>query len=169
MAHQLFIRYPQQAEGGLSKRKSALVSRVSLARNAAALDLGAHLYLGVGEEASGGRKRQSLLANVFEAVIGAIYLDGGYQAAARFIRRFCMSDESPADIDWKSRLQELIQRSHRVTPTYHLANAAGPDHDRTFQIVVHLGRKVLGKGTGKSKKEAEQAAAAAALKKMGNK
>ena len=167
VAHQLYVDYPLENEGSLSKKKSQLVSRPSLAHWAAELDLGSHLFLGVGEETSGGRSRQSLLANALEALIGAIYLDGGYAASARFIREWCMGRHgSLEETDYKSRLQEVLQKKYKVPPTYELAHSAGPDHDKTFQVVVHLGKKVLGRGSGKSKKEAEQAAARNALESM---
>lgn len=138
-----------------------------MAQRGAELDLGAYLYLGVGEETSGGRTRLSLLSNAIEALIGAVYIDGGYLAASRFIRQWCMKEHANLEeTDYKSRLQEVLQKKYKVPPSYELARAAGPDHDRTFEIVVHLGKKILGKGQGKSKKEAEQAAASNALGKL---
>ena len=164
VAHQLYLNHPGENEGTLSKKKSQIVSRPGLAHCALELNLGAYLYLGVGEESSGGRSRQSLLSNALEALIGAVYLDGGYHAASLFIRRWCMSrHDKLEETDYKSRLQEVLQKRFKVPPSYEMTHAAGPDHDRTFQVVVHLGRKVLGKGHGKSKKEAEQAAARKAL------
>ena len=166
VAHQLCADYPQDDEGSLSKKKSQLVSRPSLAHWAVELNLGAYLYLGVGEDSSGGRHRASLLANALEALIGAIYLDGGYQAAGHFIRQWCIGRHgSLTETDYKSRLQEVLQKKFKVPPAYELTHAAGPDHDKTFQVVVHMGRKVLGRGSGKTKKEAEQAAARDALEK----
>lgn len=164
VAHQLFADYPLEDEGTLSKKKSLLVSRPSLAAWGEELGLGARLYLGVGEETTGGRTRQSLLANAVEALIGAVYLDGGYEAAAAFVRRWCAGRHgSLAETDHKSRLQELLQKKHKTPPTYELASAAGPDHDKTFFVVVRMGDRELGRGTGKNKKEAEQAAARDAL------
>ena len=167
VAHQLFAEYPDDPEGSLSKKKSLLVSRPSLAAWAEELGLGVHLYLGVGEETSGGRTRQSLLANALEAVLGAMYLDGGYDAAANFIRAWCARKHgSLLETDHKSRLQELLQKRYKTPPNYELASAAGPDHDKTFSIVVRIGARELGRGTGKNKKEAEQAAALDALSRM---
>jgi ribonuclease III len=167
VAHQLFLNHPREDEGALSKRKSLLVSRPALAQRASDLNLGAYLYLGVGEETSGGRGRQSLLANALEALIGAIYLDGGYPAAARFVRTHCMGTaEGPPTVDFKSRLQEVLQKRYKSPPTYELARTEGPDHDRTFEAVVRLGKKSLGRGQGKSKKEAEQSAASDALERL---
>lgn len=167
VAHQLFDEYPADAEGGLSKKKSLLVSRPSLAAWGEELGLGAHLLLGVGEETTGGRSRHSLLANAVEALIGAIYLDGGYGPAATFIRGWCSRKHgSLLETDHKSRLQELLQKRHKTPPSYELASADGPDHDKTFKILVRLGDKELGRGAGKNKKEAEQAAARDALSRI---
>ncbi len=164
VADYLYVNFPGENEGGLSKRKSHLVSRTSLAHWAAQINLGSFLLLGVGEESSGGRSRQSLLANALEALLGALYLDGGYHAAARFIRPWLDGlKELHPETDFKSRLQEVLQKKFRMTPAYEMTHDIGPDHDKTFHISVHLGKRLLGKGTGKSKKEAEQAAAARAL------
>ncbi len=167
VAHQLFAEYPQEPEGTLSKKKSLLVSRPSLAAWAEEIGLGAHLYLGVGEETTGGRARQSLLANALEALLGAMYLDGGYDASAAFIRAWCSrKHRGLMETDHKSRLQELLQKKHKTPPTYELTSAAGPDHDKTFSVLVRIGARELGRGTGKNKKEAEQAAASDALGRM---
>ena len=167
VAHQLFAEYPAEPEGTLSKKKSLLVSRPSLAAWAEEIGLGAHLYLGVGEETTGGRTRQSLLANALEALLGAMYLDGGYDAAAAFIRAWCASKHRALlETDHKSRLQELLQKKHKTPPTYELTSAAGPDHDKTFSVLVRIGPRELGRGTGKNKKEAEQAAARDALGRL---
>lgn len=167
VAHQLFVEYPGEPEGALSKKKSLLVSRPSLAAWAEEIGLGAHLYLGVGEETTGGRTRQSLLSNALEALIGAMYLDGGYEAAARFVRAWCARKHgSLLETDHKSRLQEMLQKRYKTPPNYELASAAGPDHDKTFSVLVRIGTRELGRGAGKNKKEAEQAAALDALSRM---
>lgn len=167
VAHQLYVEHPKTPEGDLSKKKSSLVARPSLAAWAEELGLGAHLYLGVGEESTGGRTRQSLLANAVEALIGAMYLDGGYEAAARFVRSWCAGKHVDLlEADHKSRLQEVLQKRHKTPPVYDLASSAGPDHDKTFSVVVRLGERRLGEGTGKTKKDAEQAAARDALERM---
>jgi ribonuclease-3 len=164
VAHQLYQDYPKEDEGSLSKKKAQLVSRPSLAVWAGELNLGAYLFLGVGEENSGGRERHSLLSNALEALIGAIYLDGGYSAAERFIRRWCIENHgSLAEVDYKSKLQEVIQKKFKVPPSYEMTEAEGPDHDKTFRVLVRLGKNELGHGEGKTKKEAEQAAARNAL------
>lgn len=167
VAHQLYAEYPDETEGVLSKKKSLLVSRPSLAAWAEEIDLGSRLYLGVGEETTGGRTRQSLLANALEALLGAMYLDGGYDAAARFIREWCARKHRVlSETDHKSRLQELLQKKHKSPPTYELTEASGPDHDRTFSMTVRIGGRELGRGAGKNKKEAEQAAARDALSRL---
>lgn len=167
VAHQLFAEYPDEPEGSLSKKKSLLVSRPSLAAWAEEIDLGRHLYLGVGEETTGGRSRHSLLANAIEALIGAMYLDGGYDAAAAFIRAWCgRTHGGLTETDHKSRLQELLQKRYKAPPSYELTASAGPDHDKTFSVLVRIGPRELGRGTGKNKKEAEQAAARDALSRM---
>lgn len=167
VAHQLYVEHPGLPEGDLSKKKSSLVSRPSLAAWAEGLGLGTHLYLGVGEENTGGRTRQSLLANAVEAVIGAMYLDGGYEAAARFVRSWCAGKHVDLlEADHKSRLQEVLQKRHKAPPVYELTASDGPDHDKTFSIVVRLAETELGRGTGKTKKDAEQNAARDALQKM---
>ncbi|MFA6004682.1 MAG: ribonuclease III [Elusimicrobiota bacterium] len=166
VAHELFSLHPEEAEGGLSKKKAHLVSRTSLAHWAAEMNLGAYLLLGVGEDTSGGRSRQSLLANAFEALIGAIYIDGGYAAAAQFIRSFLAKHQPKTECDYKSRLQEVLQKKYKAPPTYETTSSEGPDHDKTFQVRVHFGKRILGHGPGKSKKEAEQAAARDALQKL---
>jgi len=167
VAHQLYVDYPGEPEGRLSKIKSQLVSRPTLAHWAAELNLGAYLLLGVGEETSGGRSRQSLLGNALEALIGAIYLDGGYGAAETFIRQWCIGRHgSLAETDHKSRLQEVLQKKFKVPPVYELKSAEGPDHDKTFEVFVRIGKKTLAHGVGKTKKEAEQSAARNALTAM---
>jgi ribonuclease-3 len=167
VAHQLYADYPQDEEGSLSKKKSQLVSRTSLSHWAQELNLGTYMYLGIGEESSGGRHRQSLLSNALEAIIGALYLDGGYQAAGRFVRHWCMGRHGHLkENDYKSHLQELLQKRYKIPPTYETTQAVGPDHDKTFEVLVKLGRRILGQGKGKSKKDAEQSAARNALEAL---
>ena len=167
VAHALYSEYPDEPEGNLSKKKSLLVSRPSLAAWGEELDLGAHLLLGVGEESTGGRTRQSLLANAVEALIGAIYLDGGYEPAAKFVRAWWSTKHADLlETDHKSRLQEILQKRYKSPPAYELTSSTGPDHDKVFQVLVRIGETELGRGGGKSKKEAEQAAARDALTKL---
>lgn len=168
VAHRLYELYPDEDEGGLSKRRSLLVSRPALARWAEEIGLGSHLYLGTGEANSGGRRRPSILADALEALLGAVYLDGGYAAAGAFIRRWLLSREALyEETDYKSRLQEVLQKHHGAPPVYGVVQTTGPEHEKTFLVKVGMGRRTLGRGAGKSKKLAEQAAARNALERLG--
>lgn len=168
VAHRLFLDHPGEDEGRLSKLKASLVSRATLARWAEQIDLGPHLKLGAGEESTGGRERPSILSNALEAVIGALYLDGGYEAARKFVTtRFLTARDEFVESDFKSRLQEVVQKRHKVPPDYRLLETSGPDHDKTFKVTVLVGSRTLGSGKGKTKKEAEQDAAQNALKRLG--
>lgn len=169
VAHQLYESYPDEDEGRLSKRKALLVSRPSLARWAGELGLGSFLFLGTGEDSSGGRLRPSILGNALEALIGAIYLDGGYTEASAFIHRWFLDQHAKVvETDYKSRLQEIMQKRFKSAPVYETLKATGPDHDKTFAVTVRLGARTLGTGQGKSKKEAEQSAALDALERLRN-
>lgn len=166
-AHRLFERYPECDEGRLSKMKASLVSRATWAALATGLDLGRFLLLGPGEESTGGRQRPSILSNAMEALIGAVYLDGGFEAARRVVEaHFPKFGEGFEETDHKSRLQELVQKRHKVPPSYRLVKTIGPDHDKVFAVKVQLGARTLGVGRGKTKKEADQAAALDALKRL---
>jgi ribonuclease-3 len=165
-SHWLFKRYPSDDEGKLSKLKSQLVSRASLVVWARSIDLGQYLLMSPGEESTGGRDRESLLANAFEALIGAIFLDQGFQKAQLFIIRFLSKKKRIVETDYKSKLQELIQKRFKVPPTYLVISETGPDHAKTFLMEVRIRRRLLGKGEGRSKKEAEQSAAFQALKSI---
>ncbi len=170
VARLLFDEHPEEDEGRLSKHRASLVSRASLAQWAESIDLGRYLRLGSGEESTGGRTRPSLLGNALEAVIGAVFVDGGFDAANDFVHR-CFLDERGEFIetDFKSRLQELVQKRHQSMPEYAILKATGPDHDKTFNVEVTFGAKKLGEGTGKTKKEAEQEAARDALQRFSEK
>jgi ribonuclease III len=163
----LMERFAEADEGELSKRRAALVNAKVLARKAVELDLGTELKLGRGEEKSGGRRKASILAAAYEAVIAAVYLDSGFLAARSLVASHFQGDleHSPAEslIDHKSRLQELTQRLYRETPRYTLVNQSGPDHDRAFVAEIRVADRLCGRGEGKSKKEAEQQAALQAL------
>ncbi|MEM9555936.1 MAG: ribonuclease III [Acidobacteriota bacterium] len=162
----LFRRHPDEPEGRLAKHKSYLVSAPALADFARSLDLGAVLRLGVGEERSGGRDKASILADVVEALFGALYLDGGLEAARGPVERFLEAAEarrSARALDAKTRLQELTQSQGRGLPSYVLVTAEGPDHAKTFTVECRLDDRVIGLATGRSKKDAEKSAAAAAL------
>lgn len=171
VAQELFGRLPQASEGQLTQLRAALVRREALARAATSLGLGAHLRLGRGEERGGGRRRPANLAAAFEALVGAVLLDQGAEAASRFVLT-ALSDEltkvlkGEPWLDVKSRLQQLIQAQGQPPPRYRLLSAKGPDHDRRFTMAVVVGERTLAVGGGKSKQEAEKAAAAAALREL---
>jgi ribonuclease-3 len=168
VADALFHQYPLYTEGQKSKIKASVVSTHSLARHAERLRLGDHLILGRGEEKTGGRFKQALLADAYEALIAAIYLDGGLEAAEAFLRRELKDaiDEGSAPSfsrDHKSALQERLQALGRPLPEYRVSGEAGPDHRKTFTVEVVVNGEVLGAATGRAKKEAEQEAARLAL------
>jgi len=172
VADVLFHQYPNYDEGQKSKIKAAVVSTQSLARHAERLQLGEHLILGRGEEKTGGRFKQALLADGYEALIAAIYLDGGLDAAEAFLRRELKDaiDEGSAQTfarDYKSALQERLQALGRPLPEYRVSGEAGPDHRKTFTVDVIVHGDVLGSATGRAKKEAEQEAARLALERLG--
>lgn len=165
----LFRRRPNEAEGELSRLKSAAVSAPALAREAERLGLGAWLRLGIGEERSGGRTKASLLADSLEAVFGALYLDGGLPAARRVIEHYLergCSAEPGATLDAKTTLQELAQGRGWELPVYRVTGETGPDHDRRFEVEVRVGGEIVERGFGRTKKEAQQQAAAAALARL---
>jgi ribonuclease-3 len=171
VADALFHQYPDYDEGQKSKVKAAVVSTQSLARHAERLRLGEHLILGRGEEKTGGRFKQALLADGYEALIAALYLDGGLEAAETFLRRELKDalDEGSAQSfvrDYKSALQERLQALGRPLPEYRVSGEAGPDHRKTFSVEVVVNGEVLGTATGRAKKEAEQEAARLALIKL---
>ena len=164
----LFSNFQGEAEGQLTKLRSRLVSRDALRTHAAALDLGHYILMGRGEEASGGRERTSTLADAFEALIGALYLDGGLDVAKNFILTQTRADlaklaEEPADFNPKGDLQELLQSISPRSPVYELVSQSGPEHEKTFVSQVVWEGIVLGEGTGRSKKQAETSAALEAL------
>lgn len=167
----LYRRHPADDEGVLSARRAAIVSASGLARLAARLDLGAHLLLGEGEALRGGRVRPSLLASAFEALVGAIYLDLGWDVARDWIHAWA-GNELSADLTMstlkspKSRLQEHTQRTSGERPVYRLLQAIGPDHEKQFRIEVVVEGRVLGTGNGSSRRTAETAAAAEALETL---
>ncbi len=169
-AEYLYKKFPQMPEGELSKLRSSLVCTASLCDYANSISLGDFLYLGKGEENSGGRQRPSNLENAFEAVIAAVYLDGGLEKAKNFVLGFLNSSIETHHIsfkDYKTLLQEVIQQNHEETLNYVITGESGPDHDKRFEAEVHLNSNVIGRGTGKSKKQAEQEAAKEALQLMG--
>jgi ribonuclease III len=171
LSQKLFEKFPDADEGVLTKSRAKLVNASSLAEHARKLNLGAHLILSRGEETSGGRERASTLADTFESLLGAIFLDGGFDAAREFILREFATDfstlaESSGIENPKGELQELLQAKSPDAPEYQLISAEGPDHNRQFICAVLHDGKELARGSGKSKKAAESDAALAALKKL---
>jgi ribonuclease-3 len=164
----LYKKYPEKPEGELTALRAALVNTVSISDAATKLGMNEYLLLSRGESKDTGRARGIILANAFEALIGAIYLDQGYTPAYGFIdaQLFHKTDEVVEKRLWqdaKSRLQELAQEKLAVTPTYNLVDQSGPDHDKIFTVAAHLGREKIALGEGRSKQEAEQDAAQKAL------
>ncbi|MBR3632631.1 MAG: ribonuclease III [Elusimicrobiaceae bacterium] len=160
VANYIYGKCPHSEEGVLSKIKSNLVSRHNLYLWAKELDLGRFMRLGHGELATGGRQRDSILSNAMEAVLGAVYLDGGYEAAEQVVLPWVRTQTLNQDGgDFKSMLQEYVQKHSREVPTYEIVQTVGPEHDKTFTVEVSLNGKRLGIGKGHNKKSAEQAAA----------
>jgi ribonuclease III len=169
-SHFLYTAYPEYPEGILTNIRSSLVKTKTLSQISEMLHLGDLLFLSKGEEESGGRKNQSLLADVFEALLGSIFLDQGIDVAKTFLEKqlFTYAQEmvdKKAYVDYKSHLQEVVQEKTKISPLYRVVKSEGPDHDKTFWIEVISENITLGTGTGKSKQEAEQAAAKDALEK----
>ena len=160
----LYINYPDKPEGELTKLRASIVCEPTLALCTEPLELGKYLYLGKGEDHTGGRKRKSILSDALEAVIGAIYLDGGFTNAKEFVIRFIMTDIENKQLfyDSKTILQEVVQGKHESL-SYELVNESGPDHDKNFTVDVHIDGKKISSGTGHTKKAAEQQAAYQAL------
>lgn len=166
----LYKNFPEMPEGQLTLLKKTLVCSQSLASFARELELGDYIFLGKGETKSGGATRQALLEDSFEALTGAIYLDGGLECAREFVLRFiCKAVETHNTVftDYKSRLQELIQQNPDVTLNYVITGERGPQHMKTYVAEIHINSNVFSHGSGKSKKAAEQAAAREALELMG--
>jgi ribonuclease-3 len=171
LSRELFDRYPHHDEGPLTKIRAQLVNQSSLAAHGRALGLGEHLILSRGEQLSGGRERPSILADAFEAVLGALFLDGGFDTArAVIIERFrdvlVNIETTTVSDNPKGALQEILQATSSEAPQYQVLSASGPDHDRSFECAVYHKGEEIGRGSGKSKKLAESQAAAAALARM---
>lgn len=166
----LMRRYPDAREGALSKMRASLVRASTLADKARMLHLGDWLHLGKGEEKTGGRDKESILAAVYEAILGAVYLDGGYEPARSAVECHFTEDVAatidPGATDFKTRLQERTQRSLRLSPVYTVVDAEGPDHARRFVTEITIGGRSFGRGAGTTKKSAEQAAAMVALARL---
>jgi ribonuclease-3 len=165
----LIRRFPEKSEGDLSRMRAALVNSMVLSEKAARLNLGPLLRVGKGEERSGGRDKPSILAGAFEALLGAVYRDGGYDPARRLVERYFAADIKEKKLgqqDYKTRLQEISQMLFRALPRYRLVSESGPDHDKCFVTEIALGGTLLGKGEGKTKKQSEQEAAKQALHEL---
>lgn len=169
VADALYRKYTRMPEGELAKRRAVIVSARTLAGHARRLDLGKYLFLGKGEKLTGGRNRPSILADAFEALVGAIYLSRGWEEAKAWVVRELkptVKSEYPEDTDHKTVLQETLQAQGKGLPEYELLGQKGPDHDRTFTVGVRVGEEILASGVGHSKKEAEREAAREALALM---
>ena len=169
VAEHLFRNFPDRPEGELTRMRADMVCEQALADVANRLNLGAYLLLGKGEEQGGGRKRNSILADAVESVIAAVFLDGGMEAARKLIETFILCNvpvNRPNNQDYKTALQELIQQKKNQVLSYALTGQSGPDHDKQFFVAVSLNGEVVGKGSGSSKKRAEQEAARIALEKL---
>lgn len=171
-ASRLYSTMPDSPEGDLAKIKSAVVSEDSLSEIAVAIGVSDMLVLGKGEELSGGREKKAILADAVEAVIGALYVDSGFKAAESFVLKLIDPHISTIALhgnwrDFKSVLQEYVQKRYKTTPVYKLEGKSGPDHAQVFSVSVDVHGKVFGPASGKNKKEAEQAAAKDACRKMG--
>ena len=169
VAEYLYRTFPDRPEGELTRMRADMVCEKTLAAVAGRIDLGRHLLLGNGEEQGGGRTRNSILADAVESVIAASFLDGGMEAARAFIQKFILVEvpvKKLHNIDYKTGLQELVQQKKNQVLTYTLVGQSGPDHDKRFDVEVRLNGKVVGVGSGSSKKRAEQDAAHAAMEAL---
>ena len=169
VAEYLFRTFPDRPEGELTRMRADMVCEKTLAAVANRIGLGEHLLLGHGEEQGGGRSRESILADAVESVIAACFLDGGMEASAKFVQQFILVEVPVTRLhnaDYKTALQELVQQKKNQVLSYSLVGQSGPDHDKQFDVEVMLNGTVVGKGTGRSKKRAEQDAARAAIEKL---
>ncbi|HVZ71705.1 MAG TPA: ribonuclease III [Polyangia bacterium] len=166
----LMRRFPERSEGELSKARAVIVSEAGLSRTAAAINLGQWIFLGRGEDSAGGRAKPSILSDALEAIMGAVYLDGGLAparvVAEKLFGAALVDASTQTRFDYKSRLQERSQALLQATPQYRVVGQEGPDHDRRFSVAISLAGKEYGRATGRSKKEAEQNAAALALEAL---
>ena len=169
VAEYLYRSFPNRPEGELTRMRADMVCEQTLAAAANRIGLGQHLLLGHGEEQGGGRSRDSILADAMESVIAACFLDGGLEAALEVVRRFILVEVPVTklhNVDYKTQLQELVQQKKNQALAYALVGQSGPDHDKSFDVEVSLNGQVVGRGSGSSKKRAEQDAARAAIEKL---
>ena len=169
VAEYLYKTFPDRPEGELTRMRADMVCEHTLAAVANKIGLGSHLMLGHGEERLGGRSRESILADATESVIAACFLDGGLAAAQQFVQKFILVEVPVTrlnNMDYKTALQELVQQKKNQVLSYALVGQSGPDHDKQFDVAVSLNGSVVGQGSGRSKKRAEQMAAKAAMEKL---
>ena len=169
VAEHLYRNFPDRPEGELTRMRADMVCEQTLAKVANGLNLGEHLLLGTGEEQGGGRNRNSILADAVESVIAACYLDGGMEAAVRFVQKFILINVPLTrmhNVDYKTALQERVQQKKNQVISYRLVAESGPDHDKQFTVELSINGEVVGVGNGSSKKRAEQDAARVALEKF---
>ena len=169
VAEYLYKTFPDRPEGELTRMRADMVCEHTLAAVANKIGLGSHLLLGHGEERLGGRSRESILADATESVIAACFLDGGLEAAQQFVQKFILVEVPVTrlnNMDYKTALQELVQQKKNQVLSYALVGQSGPDHDKQFDVAVSLNGSVVGTGSGRSKKRAEQMAAKAAMEKL---
>ena len=166
----LFQNYPKENEGQMTKIRSSLVCEFTLSQCARDIALGSYLYLSKGEDLTGGRERNSILCDAFESVIGALYLDGGFEPAKTFVYHYLLQDVEDKTLfyDAKTILQEMVQGNNWGNLAYELLEEKGPDHNKEFVVQAMVGERVLGRGVGKTKKAAEQQAAYEAIKQLKN-
>jgi ribonuclease-3 len=171
IAEELYKRFPQFSEGEMTRVRSSMVSQDALCRLAKTIKLGDHLYLGKGEEGSGGRSKPANLSGALEALIAAIFLDRGIAVTRKFVLRLMSKKMGKAfregiETDYKTKLQEMVQAKRQLRPKYRVIEAVGPAHDRRFTVEVMVGDSIMGRGSGKSKKSAEAEAARMALQQL---
>jgi ribonuclease-3 len=166
VAEALYIRYSLESEGKLSQLKAQIISATNLSAWAKKIDLGNYVFLGKSGNTIEARQRESLLCDVFEALVGAIYLDGGFENVKKFILKFLDHQKEVLITDYKSRLQEIVQSVYKDIPEYKILKEFGPDHSKRFKAVVYINNKLFGAGVGSSKKEAHQSAAKKAIKNI---
>jgi ribonuclease III len=164
----LFVKFPNKTEGELTAIRSAIVRTESLAEESRRLDIGKHLLMSKGEKDSGGEDKDFILANTYEALLGAIYLDQGIEECKKFVERTVLKKlpriiSEELFIDPKTKIQELVQAKYKVTPTYRITKEQGPDHDKSFTVVLEVGNKLMAEGSGLSKQKAEEEAAQKAI------
>ncbi|MCL2145206.1 MAG: ribonuclease III [Endomicrobia bacterium] len=166
VAESLYNRYSDETEGKLSQLKSQIVSSQNLSEWAKEIKLGDFVLLGKSEDTIESRQREGLLCDVFEALVCAVYLDGGFENAKKFVLKFLDKQQDIVITDYKSRLQEAVQSEYKILPKYKILRERGPDHDKNFEVAVYVKDQLLGKGVGHSKKEAQQEAALKALENI---